>query len=76
MKKFESLITELRELRTKRPFCPFKVVTKDGKSYTVGRPLWFACNDKSMVVLPNGGYIKYLKFDEVDSLKPIKKRKS
>jgi hypothetical protein len=49
---------------------------KDGKCYTVRQRLWFAFNDKGMVVLPDGEINKHLKFDEVDSLKLVKKRKS
>jgi hypothetical protein len=73
MKKFEKFVNELRELRMNKPFQPFNVILKNGKSYTVGRRLWFACNDLSMVVLPKGIHVQFLGFDEVDSLKPIKK---
>ncbi len=45
---------------------------KDGKSYTVRQRLWYAFNDKGMVVLPDGDTNKHLKFDDVDSVKLVK----
>jgi len=72
--RVKNLQNELRELRTKEPFRPFKVVMKDGKSYTVRQRLWYAFNDKGMVVLPDGDTNKHLKFDDVDSVKLVRKR--
>jgi hypothetical protein len=76
MNRFNSLRTKLHEMKEKENFHPFKVVMKDGKTYTVADRFWFAFNDVSMVVLPNGGITRYLKFDDVDSLKPVKKRRA
>jgi hypothetical protein len=76
MKKFEPFVSQLRRFKENHPFKPFKVILKDGKSYIVGDRWWFACNDISMVVAPNGGLTKYLKFDEVESFKPIPKRRA
>jgi uncharacterized protein (DUF302 family) len=75
-RRIKNLQNELRELRMSQPFRPFKVVMKDGKSYTVRQRLWYAFNDKGMVVLPDGDTNKHLKFDDVDSVKPVKNRKS
>ena len=74
MKKFESFVNQLRRFKENQPFKPFMVILKDGKSYTVGDRWWFACNDISMVVIPKGDVTRYLKFDEVESFKPVKKR--
>ena len=74
--RIKNLQDELRELRKKEPFRPFKVVMKDGKSYTVRQRLWYAFNDKGMVVLPDGDINKHLKFDDVDSVKLVKKRRA
>ena len=75
-RRIKNLQDELRELRTSQPFRPFKVVMKDGSSYPVLQRLWYAFNDKGMVVLPDGDTNKQVKFDDVDSVKPVKKRKS
>jgi hypothetical protein len=72
--RVKNLQAELRELRKTDPFRPFKVIMKDGKSYKVGQRFWFAFNDNEMVVLPDGDINVHLKFDDVDSVKPVKTR--
>jgi hypothetical protein len=74
MTKFKSLWKELHDL--KESFQPFKVVMKDGTTYPVGDRWWFAFNERSLVVLPNGGLTKILKFTDVDSVKVVKKRRA
>lgn len=75
MSKIESIQTELRELRMKKPFRPFRIVTSDGKKYTVGRPLWFAFNDKLIVVLLRGGASRRVKFDDVDRVELVSRKR-
>ena len=75
MTKVKSLQAELRELRMRKPFRPFRIVTKDGKRYTVGRPLWFAFNEDKLLVLKNGGVGQEMKFTDVETVEIVKRKR-
>jgi hypothetical protein len=74
MAKHTKLFEELRALKLQKPFRPFRIVTKEGKHYTVGQWLWVAFNETQLVVLPNGGPSRYMKISDVDSVAVIKRK--
>jgi hypothetical protein len=75
MTKIESMQLELRRLRHAKPFRRFRIVLKNGEKHTVGKPLWFAFRDNDLLVLPNGGVSKQMKFQDVDRVEVIKSKR-
>ena len=67
-RRLSELHSKLLGLRTQKPFHPFRVLMKDGSRYAVGERLWFAFEENTLLVLPNGGVTKILKLDQVDSV--------
>jgi hypothetical protein len=69
--KIESLKETLSELRSRKPFQPFLIVTKDGRQFPVVKPLWFGFGGDRLGVMPDGGLNHFMKFDEIDSVEVI-----
>jgi hypothetical protein len=64
----------MRQLRRSKPFRQFQIVMNDGTKHRVRKPLWFACSDECILVLPRPGSAGLLKFKDVDHIE-VPKRK-
>ena len=76
MAKFDAIKSQLREYRRLRPFRPFKIVMSTGEAHPVRKPLWFAFNQETILVLPRPGATGLLKFRDVVSVEPIGRKKN
>jgi hypothetical protein len=65
---------QLMELRRRKPFVPFRITARDGRSIEVNEPLMFAFNEIMVLVAKEGGGHTTFRQDEIasiDMLTPI-----
>ncbi|MGA2584618.1 MAG: hypothetical protein ABSG31_15185, partial [Tepidisphaeraceae bacterium] len=58
-----------------KPFRRFRIVLKNGERHNVDDRFWFAFRDDRLMVLPNGGVSKQMKFQDVDRVEVIKSKR-